>query len=182
MNYTGDAAASGFFTISLKDSNGDRIKDDGSVFYNDLWIDFVAADDAVRSNVKSVELLYSTNYGYFFNNLIGDPISLNQVTGAAEVTYRASFHNCSLGGAILYILKTPLNATVPTYNAINQGYNVVALSYNTNQIHNSIVQMCSSMEVTCNDLSGLRLEIVNDQYEHVKIRNPVYIQFTVSNE
>lgn len=42
--------------------------------------------------------------------------------------------------------------------------------------------MCSSMEVVSNDLSNLRIELVNDQYEQVLIKSPMYIQITVSNE
>ena len=80
------------------------------------------------------------------------------------------------------MLKTPLRATSTTYNAANQGYNVVAGVYNQAAYHNSLIQMPSSMEVVANDLSNLRVELVNDQYEHVKIRCPMYIHLTVSNE
>lgn len=38
------------------------------------------------------------------------------------------------------------------------------------------------MEVVSNDLSNLRIELVNDQYEQVLIKSPMYIQITVSNE
>ena len=41
--------------------------------------------------------------------------------------------------------------------------------------------MCSSMELVTNDLSNFRIELVNDQLEHVKIKTPLYLQITVSN-
>lgn len=132
------------------------------------------------ANVKSVKMMYSNNFGYMFNKLIANPINGKATTTAGE--YKFQFAGIRFGGPYLFVLKTPLQSSVPTYNAINQGYNVVALTYNNNSYGNSVNQMCSSMEVTANDLSGLRLELVDDQYEHVHVLSPVYIQITVSNE
>ena len=132
------------------------------------------------NNVKSVKLRYSTNYGYLLNDLRSSDILGNINIDSNSCSFK--FENLRAGGPYLYVLKTPLQSTVPTYNAINQGYNVVACVYNTLGYHNQVVQMCSSMEVVSNDLSNLRIELVNDQYEQVLIKSPMYIQITVSNE
>lgn len=126
---------------------------------------------------SKISLKTSTNFGYLFNDLRTEIIGEKSTN-----SFIFNFHNPRLGGPYLYVLKTPLQATVPTYNSLNQGYNVVACTYNPNGYHNSNVQMCSSMEVVSNDLSNFRIELVNDQYEPVKINTPIYLQITVSNE
>ena len=130
--------------------------------------------------IPRVSLRTSTNYGYLLNDLRSSEIFGER--DDRNVRFNFYFHNPRLGGPYLYVLKTPLQATVPTYNAINQGYNVVACTYNPNGFHNSNVQLCSSMEVVTNDLSNFRIELVNDQYEQVCINGPMYVQITVSNE
>ena len=131
------------------------------------------------SDISKVVLKTSTNYSYLLNDLrteiIGEEDSTNEC-------FNFYFHNLRLGGPYLYVLKTPLQATVPTYNSLNQGYNVVACTYNPNGYHNSNIQMCSSMEVVTNDLSNFRIELVNDQYETIRLNTPIYLQITVSNE
>ena len=128
---------------------------------------------------NSISIQYSTNYGYLLNNLRSSELygDIDRANGKCSFT----FNNLRCGGPYLYVLKTPLKATVPTYNAINQGYNVVACVYNTVGYHNQVIQMSSSMEVVTRDLSNLRIELVNDQYEKVDIKSPMYIQITVSN-
>ena len=135
-----------------------------------------------NANVTKAVMRWNTNFCYLLNNLrASDYDSTIEGTGA-DKTFNFPFYNLRRGGAYLYVLKTPLQTPVPTYNANNQGYNVVACVYNTLAFHNQPVQMCSSMQVVSNDLSNLRIELVNDQYETLKIRGPVYIQLTVSNE
>ena len=135
------------------------------------------------SHVQSVAMRYSTNFGYLLNNLRASDYMGTESKDKNNVrVFNFKFYNLRLGGAYLYILKTPLQSTVPTYNAINQGYNIVACVYNTSGYHNQVTQMCSSMEIVANELSNLRIELVNDQYEPVPIRCPMYIQITVSNE
>lgn len=133
-------------------------------------------------DISKVKLKTSTNYAYLLNDF------RNEIWGEKYVSsdpkkccFNFKFHNLRLGGPYLYVLKTPLRATVPTYNANNQGYNIVACTYNTNGYHNQNTQMCSSMELVTNDLSNFRIELVNDQLEHVKIKTPLYLQITVSN-
>ena len=129
------------------------------------------------ADISKISLKTSTNFGYLLNDLRTEIIGEKSTN-----SFIFNFHNPRLGGPYLYVLKTPLQATVPTYNSLNQGYNVVACTYNPNGYHNSNVQMCSSMEVVSNDLSNFRIELVNDQYEPIRINTPIYLQITVSNE
>ena len=158
--------------------------DTGALLTNDFSQNFhisVFLNDSIAiDTIDKLSLKTSTNYGYMLNDLRS-----SEIYGVKDTTnkcFNFYFHNPRLGGPYLYILKTPLQTSVPTYNAINQGYNIVACTYNPNGFHNSNVQMCSSMEVVTNDLSNFRIELVNDQYEQVCINGPMYVQITVSNE
>ena len=135
------------------------------------------------SEISKVVLKTSTNYSYLLNDLRTEIIGEKYIdSDSTQSCFNFYFHNLRLGGPYLYVLKTPLQATVPTYNSLNQGYNVVACTYNPNGYHNQNVQMCSSMEVVTNDLSNFRIELVHDQYEPIRINTPIYLQITVSNE
>ena len=115
---------------------------------------------------------FSTNFMYLLNY--------------KNLQYKTSdyfeYVNLRLCGAYLYVLETPIQAVVRTLNADSQTYNITALCYNPTSYHNGIVQMCSSMELTTNDLSHLRFRILNDQWEVCELREPYYLQITVSNE
>ena len=158
--------------------------DTGALLTNDFSQNFhisVFLNDSIAiDTIDKLSLKTSTNYGYMLNDLRS-----SEIYGVKDTTnkcFNFYFHNPRLGGPYLYILKTPLQTSVPTYNAINQGYNIVACTYNPNGYHNSNVQMCSSMEVVTNDLSNFRIELVNDQYEPIEINTLMYLQITVSNE
>ena len=149
-------------------------------FSQNFHISISFTDPTKFADVAKVGLLTSTNYGYLLNDL-----RASEILGEKDTTkncFNFYFHNPRLGGPYLYVLKTPLQATVPTYNAINQAYNIVACTYNPNGLHNTNIQMCSSMEVVTNDLSNFRIALVNDQYEPVEINTPIYLQITVSND
>ena len=167
--------------ISLYDSDDpdELLRDDYYSQNIKMSLKFSYSGTATFADISKVVLKTSTNYSYLLNDLrteiIGEEDSTNEC-------FNFYFHNLRLGGPYLYVLKTPLQATVPTYNSLNQGYNVVACTYNPNGYHNSNVQMCSSMEVVTNDLSNFRIELVNDQYEPIRINTPIYLQITVSND
>lgn len=181
---TGVSASAAYIQdITLYDENGDKYdyktKTDQLKLFARLEITLSAYGKSFLSNIESISIQYSTNYGYLLNNLRSSELygTIDSAKGKCSFT----FNNLRCGGPYLYVLKTPLKATVPTYNAINQGYNVVACVYNTVGYHNQVIQMSSSMEVVTRDLSNLRIELVNDQYEKVDIKSPMYIQITVSN-
>lgn len=133
---------------------------------------------------------YSDNWAYVLNNMN------KEITGTIETEHEDpddptsaqhnyvyfTFVNMRLNGPYIYVLDTPITSVTNTLNANNESYNIVALSYNGTDSHNSTIQMCSSMESTTNDLSNLRVRLLNDQYTPVKILEPMYIQLTVSNQ
>ena len=181
---TGVSASAAYIQdITLYDENGDKYdyktKTDQLKLFARMEITLTSIGKSFINQIESISIQYSTNYGYLLNNLRSSELygDIDSANGKCSFT----FNNLRCGGPYLYVLKTPLKATVPTYNAINQGYNVVACVYNTVGYHNQVIQMSSSMEVVTRDLSNLRIELVNDQYEKVDIKSPMYIQITVSN-
>ena len=133
---------------------------------------------------------YSDNWGYVLNNMNkeinGTIVTEREVIGDDDSPMHNyiyfDFVNIRLNGPYIYVLDTPITSVTNTLNANNQAYNIVALSYNGTDRHNSTIQMCSSMEATANDLSNLRVRLLNDQYTTVKILEPIYLQLTVSNQ
>ena len=167
----------GIRQISIKSTESDDELVTKSYFTQNFYLEIFFDDIISIADISKVSLKTSTNFGYLFNDL------RTEIFGEKSTSsFKFNFHNPRFGGPYLYILKTPLQATVPTYNSLNQGYNVVACTYNPNGYHNSNVQMCSSMEVVSNDLSNFRIELVNDQYEPIRINTPIYLQITVSNQ
>ena len=171
------------FSISLLENvGGDTLRDlitDASSQIPQYLIYRITAEKS-GTNLKSIEMSYTSNFCYVLNNLNK---SLTSVVSSTETNYADfSFYNLRYCGPYLYVLDTPLKSTVNTYNASNNGYNIVACAYNTTDSHNSIIQCISSMELTASDLSNLRFRLLNDQMETVRIFSPIYIQLTISNE
>lgn len=132
---------------------------------------------APAANIEKVTMKYSSNFAYLFNNLTAEYVGSKQ----SDSNYDFSFINLRLGGAYVYVIDTSVNADVKTYNAVNQAYNVMAMSYNYAETHNSVIQCNSTMTGTTNDLSNFRFRVLNDQWEPVNIKQPCYAQITVSN-
>ena len=92
------------------------------------------------------------------------------------------FCNLRIGGPYLYILDMPtLKADVMTMNELNQSYNITGMVKNTADNHNENIQFISSMEGWVNSLSNFRVRLLNDEFQPVKIRSPLSVQFTISN-
>lgn len=164
--------------IKIFDENDNEYGDYNSTLKSEVKMKISINSSINILNIESISMIYSTNYGYLLNNL-----RATELTGIKNNdNFEFDFYNLRLGGPYLYLLKTPLLSIVPTYNENNQGYNVMACVYNTLGYHNQIIQMCSSMEVVANDLSNLRIELVNDQFEKINLKSPIYIQITISNE
>ena len=97
--------------------------------------------------------------------------------------YLFEFCNIRLGGAYFYIIDMPTVKTdVMTMNENNQCYNIVGCTRNTADNHNENVQFISSMMGDIDSLSNFRVRLLNDNFEPVRIRSPLYIQITISNE
>lgn len=171
------------FTGVDEDGNPIPVGDEREV--DSSWVD----------NIYKIEMSYTDNWGYVLNNmnlvvegLINDDFHYeddeDEEEEEEEVYYKYAdfwFYNLRINGPYIYVVDTPLTSTVNTYNANNEGYNIVALCYNTCNTHNSAVQMTSSMECTTNDLSNFRVRLLNDQFDPVPIHEPMYIQITVDN-
>lgn len=155
-------------------------------FPNKFGIKFTVAP--AHGQFSCAKLEYTDNYAYVLNNMNLEvnaksaDISIGESSTTDNSTVTFWFYNIRLNGSYIYVLDTPITAVSNTLNANNQAYNIVALSYNGTDRHNSTIQMCSSMECTTNDLSNLRIRLLNDQYNPVKVREPIYIQITLTNQ
>ena len=188
---TGDLGDYGIHEIGVVylDEVNETIKryEGSKTFMQRMGLQVVFEDAAWVSNIWKVELSYTDNWAYVFNNMnlvvTAEPTEVTY-TGVANTYdgYTFWFYNMRINGPYIYVVDTPLTATVNTYNANNQGYNIVALSYNDAPTHNVCIKMCSSMECTTNDLSNFRVRLLDDQFNPVRVYQPMYIQITISNE
>ena len=132
---------------------------------------------ATGKTIESVEMSFSTNFAYVLNCMNAKIIGVHYQGNSYDFT----FQNMRTAGAFIYILDTNINADTKTYNSLNQGYNIMARTWNYGSVHNTPQQMNSTMSGTAADLSNLRFRILNDQYEPVLIKSPFMVTYTVSN-
>ena len=142
--------------------------------------------------VTNVKIHYSWGFVYILNNSNNYilPITDDNLKPALpdKITswddhYLFEFCNIRLGGAYFYIIDMPTVKTdVMTMNENNQCYNIVGCTRNTADNHNENVQFISSMMGDIDSLSNFRVRLLNDNFEPVRIRSPLYIQITISNE
>ena len=71
-------------------------------------MDIMFKDSYDFSNINSVEMRYSTNFGYLFNKLISSDLNFTKRTSTSTFSY--TFENLRFGGPYLYVLKTPLQS------------------------------------------------------------------------
>ena len=138
-------------------------------------------------NFDSIEMTYSWGFAYLLNNIAA---KLNEETDEDKLPYTTKtgahyfeFCNIRIGGPYEYILDLPtVKVDVMTMNEANQAFNIVGHVTNTANNHNELIQFISSMEGKVNALSNFRVRLLNDNFEPVKIRSPLTILITVSNE
>ena len=145
-----------------------------------------------EGTVTNVKIHYSWGFVYILNNSNNYilPITDDNLKPALPATitswtghYLFEFCNIRLGGAYFYIIDMPTVKTdVMTMNENNQCYNIVGCTRNTADNHNENVQFISSMMGDIDSLSNFRVRLLNDNFEPVRIRSPLYIQITISNE
>ena len=143
-------------------------------------------------NVTNVKIHYSWGFVYILNNSNNYilPITDDNLKPAKPASisswnghYIFEFCNLRLGGAYFYVIDMPTVKTdVMTMNENNQCYNIVGCTRNTADNHNENVQFISSMMGDIDSLSNFRVRLLNDNFEPVRIRSPLYIQITISNE
>ena len=154
-----------------------------------------ATDEAKAKTSKIISLTASNNFLYMFKNLFKD-IDLKErleYMPDAKIGTETDPHyniinrryfeifNLKRSGPVVFILDTNIKANTPTINENGQVYNIMAKTYNLADEHNSIQQMNSTMRGTVKDLTNLRIRLLNDFFEPVKIFNPVSIGLTISN-
>lgn len=142
--------------------------------------------------VTNVKIHYSWGFVYILNNsnnyilpITDDNLkpSLPSPMTSWNNHYLFEFCNLRLGGAYFYVIDMPTVKTdVMTMNENNQCYNIVGCTRNTADNHNENVQFISSMMGDIDSLSNFRVRLLNDNFEPVRIRSPLYIQITISNE
>lgn len=148
------------------------------------WLIALNFRNGIDITTRKVVMKFSNNFCYLFNSLTIEKEATFE-TASDGITTIPTFHfyNMRLGGPYLYLIDTsPLQSEMKTINANSQSYNITALAYNNNVYHNGIIQGSSSMRTKTRDLSNLRIRLMNDQFDLVKIKEPLYIQLTVTNE
>ena len=181
------------FTLKIELRN-----DNGTVFsasnrgVNPLMYYDVSNIKIPTGTVTNVKIHYSWGFVYILNNsnnyilpITDDNLKPALPTGITDWTghYLFEFCNIRLGGAYFYIIDMPTVKTdVMTMNENNQCYNIVGCTRNTADNHNENVQFISSMMGDIDSLSNFRVRLLNDNFEPVRIRSPLYIQITISNE
>ena len=181
------------FTLKIQLRN-----DNGTVFdatnrgVNPLMYYDVSDIKIPTGTVTNVKIHYSWGFVYILNNsnnyilpITDDNLKPSKPTGVTDWTghYLFEFCNIRLGGAYFYIIDMPTVKTdVMTMNENNQCYNIVGCTRNTADNHNENVQFISSMMGDIDSLSNFRVRLLNDNFEPVRIRSPLYIQITISNE
>ena len=181
------------FDLKLK-----LINDDGTEFngtnrgVNPLMYYDVSNVATPEGTVTSVKIHYSWGFVYILNNsnnyilpITDKNLKPSKPTEVTDWTghYLFEFCNLRLGGAYFYVIDMPTVKTdVMTMNENNQCYNIVGCTRNTADNHNENVQFISSMMGDIDNLSNFRVRLLNDNFEPVRIRSPLYIQITISND
>lgn len=144
----------------------------------------------VTKDITKATLQASENFCYLFNELFISKLPAEKddekPPSIADDDLKTGlffqFYNMRLSGCYLYVINCPsIKTEVPTYNENNQGYSISALAYNLSDYHNAIIQGVSSMEGWTNDLSNFRIQLLNDQWNPVNLKSPIYVQITVDN-
>ena len=183
------------FTLTLKLINDDGTQFNGTNRGVNPLMYYDVSDITLPSGsgtIASVKIHYSWGFVYILNNSNNfiSPITDENLKPSLpkdvlnwDNHYLFEFCNLRLGGAYFYVIDMPTVKTdVMTMNENNQCYNIVGCTRNTADNHNENVQFISSMMGDIDNLSNFRVRLLNDNFEPVRIRSPLYIQITISNE
>ena len=139
-----------------------------------------------NKTVKDITMKYSWGFCYILNDtssVIYRTTDPDLIPSQNVGHYYFQFCNIRMGGPYEYILDVPtVKVDVMTMNEANQAYNIVGHVTNTADNHNENVQFISSMEGKVNALSNFRVRLLTDNFDPVKIRSPLTVMITVSNE
>lgn len=186
------------FNIAIKDENNGNYQGKNAGVYPIMYYDIEigpGGNNALPNDIvyKSIRMNFSWGFCYILNDTstyvyeVTDNNMKPSNTDGTAIDYTKhhyfEFCNIRIGGPYEYILDAPtVKVDVMTMNEENQAFNIVGHVTNTANNHNENVQFISSMEGKVNALSNFRVRLLNDNFDPVKIRSPLTILFTVSNE
>lgn len=109
-------------------------------------------------------------------NTFYNPISGSNIVSTVNSIY---IPRCNFAGPQLILLNSSAQTTCPISNEYARQFNTCALSYNTNEDTNSLVQMTSNVELTMKNTNEFRVWLTDNYGEPIKIQSPIYVQVTV---
>lgn len=109
-------------------------------------------------------------------NTFYNPTSGSNIISTVNSIY---IPRCNFAGPQLILLNSSAQTTCPISNEYARQFNTCALSYNTNEDTNSLVQMTSNVELTMKNTNEFRVWLTDNYGEPIKIQSPIYVQVTV---
>lgn len=141
-------------------------------FIPDSTIDGMGLRFEASHTSQPFTIEYSINFGYIFNNINKDQNS-NEDNEIVWPLLRFS-------GPFTYIIRANTIPEVPTLNELGQTYNMALLTYNVTNNLGEYVQMASTMRCITQNISTLKIALIDDQGRYVKINSPIYLQVTIA--
>lgn len=96
-----------------------------------------------------------------------------------DISYSIYIPRCNFAGPQLILFNSSAQTTCPISNEYAKQFNTCALSYNTNEDTNSLIQMTSNVELTMKNTNEFRVWLTDNYGEPIKIQSPIYVQVTV---
>lgn len=86
---------------------------------------------------------------------------------------------CNFAGPQMFLLNSSAQTVCPISNEYAKQFNTCALSYNTNEETNSLIQMTSNVELTMKNTNDFKVWLTDNYGQAVKLKSPMYVQVTV---
>lgn len=86
---------------------------------------------------------------------------------------------CNFAGPQMFLLNSSAQTVCPISNEYAKQFNTCALSYNTNEETNSLIQMTSNVELTMKNTNDFKVWLTDNYGQSVKLKSPMYVQVTV---
>ena len=106
-------------------------------------------------------------------NLIIDDTTNFEAINSIEIP------RCNFAGPQMFLLNSSAQTVCPISNEYAKQFNTCALSYNTNEETNSLIQMTSNVELTMKNTNDFKVWLTDNYGQAVKLKSPMYVQVTV---
>lgn len=106
-------------------------------------------------------------------NLIIDDTTNFEAINSIEIP------RCNFAGPQMFLLNSSAQTVCPISNEYAKQFNTCALSYNTNEETNSLIQMTSNVELTMKNTNDFKVWLTDNYGQSVKLKSPMYVQVTV---